>query len=77
MLKDRLEESLQQDATKRRRDEEKAKLLLHQNGDKLEAPAPVAPREKHHRKGESREIREPRVRKFAERLCFKVYVVLF
>ncbi|CAH1128850.1 unnamed protein product [Ceutorhynchus assimilis] len=54
--RDRLEESALQDLVKRRRDEEKGKQLAHQNGEKFEQT--VVLREKHHRKGEPRELKE-------------------
>ncbi|XP_019767438.2 THO complex subunit 2 isoform X1 [Dendroctonus ponderosae] len=57
--RDRLEESLQLELAKRRREEEKAKLLSHQNGEKIEISAPPL-REKHHRKAEMRETRDIR-----------------
>ncbi|KAH1019154.1 hypothetical protein HUJ04_009018 [Dendroctonus ponderosae] len=57
--RDRLEESLQLELAKRRREEEKAKLLSHQNGEKIEISAPPL-REKHHRKAEMREARDIR-----------------
>lgn len=58
--RDRLEETIQQDLVKRRRDEEKAsKMLSHPNGELIE-PTSIHTREKHHRRGEQREPRESR-----------------
>ncbi|KAL1505772.1 hypothetical protein ABEB36_005256 [Hypothenemus hampei] len=57
--RDRMEEALQQELTKRRRDEEKGKSQTHQNGDKIDQAIPIT-REKHHRKAESRDARDLR-----------------
>lgn len=50
-----------------------AKLLSHQNGEKIEISAPPL-REKHHRKAEIRETRDIRVR--VGNFIFEIYFLL-